>query len=102
MTWGKLKALVEWHRFFDDDTEVMIRNEKGLFCETEDDLAVDFKDRIVLAVKDYSKDYNENEDVEDTFWSAHMDALGKAITTKAKERYERLRKSINTNGISKD
>lgn len=63
MTWGKLKALVEWYSFFDDDTEVMICNEKGLFCETEDDLAVDFKDRIVLAIKDYSK--IQNEDGED-------------------------------------
>lgn len=56
MTWGKLKALVEWYGIFDDNTEVMVYNEKKLFCETEDDLEVDIKDRIVLAIKDYGKD----------------------------------------------
>ena len=33
----------------------------GLFCETADELAVDFKDRIVLAIKKYSKDSDESE-----------------------------------------
>ena len=61
MTWGMLKALVEWNSCFDDDTEVMIQDENGLFCETADELAVDFKDRIVLAIKKYSKDSYEDE-----------------------------------------
>lgn len=61
MTWGMLKALVEWHGYFDDGTEVMIQNENGLFCETADELAVDFKDRVVLAIKKYSKDSDESE-----------------------------------------
>lgn len=60
MTWGRLKALVEQYGIFDDDTEVMVYNEEKLFCETEDDLEVDFKDRIVLAIKDYSKDWDED------------------------------------------
>lgn len=61
MTWGMLKALVDWHGYFDDDTEVMIQNEKGLFCETTDELAVDFKDRIVLAIQKYSKDLDQDK-----------------------------------------
>ena len=48
MTWGELKRQVEEYQFFDDDTEVLVRNEKGLFCETTNKLVTDIKDRIVL------------------------------------------------------
>ena len=48
MTWGELKRQVEEYQFFDDDTEVLVRNEKGLFCETTDKLITDIKDRIIL------------------------------------------------------
>jgi hypothetical protein len=48
MTWGELKRQVEEYQFFDDDTEVLVCNEKGLFCEITDELIVDVKDRIVL------------------------------------------------------
>lgn len=56
MTWGELKKSVEEFGVFDDDTEVMVYNEKHLFCETEDELGVDMKDRIVLVIKDYGKE----------------------------------------------
>lgn len=43
------------------------------------------------------------ECIEDVFWNEEIwDKMDKLMTKKAKERYERLRKSINTDGISKN
>lgn len=61
MIQDELKRQVKEYGFFDDDTEILIRNEKGLFCETINKLVTNIKDRIVLGQVIYKCDKDKLE-----------------------------------------
>lgn len=57
MSIKELKEKIEYlqkETYLDDDTEVMILNAKGLYCET-DNVDVDGKDRLIIIEKHYER-----------------------------------------------